>query len=284
MPGGRIEGRLAPYPDELALDLPDFLPSGQKGGLESAPIRMLAPAHAPIRPPGRARLFPAPGWGLLLLLPVFAGCSPIGTAETVGVFVAVQATQERGLGTALSDDYIWTKVQARWLNSDPDMFARVRLQIQEGRLLLTGVVQQPTARVNAVRLAWEVEGVNEVIDEIQVSEPLDVGQALQDQWIAQDLRNRMLLDSGVRSVNYSVEAVDGTLYLMGIAQDKTELQRVIDHARDISYVRRVTSWVRIKGEPPPPLPAQTEPAQGPSDPAGPEPTAPASKSASTAAS
>jgi osmotically-inducible protein OsmY len=118
-----------------------------------------------------------------------------------------------------------------------------------------------------------------VIDEIQVSEPLDVGQALQDQWIAQDLRNRMLLDSAVRSVNYSVEAVDGTLYLMGIAQDKTELQRVIDHARDISYVRRVTSWVRIKDEPPPPLPTQTEPAQ---DPTGPEPTAPAAKSTTAA--
>jgi osmotically-inducible protein OsmY len=242
---------------------------------------MMAPAHALTRRPGRVRPFPGPALGMLLLLPVLASCSPIGAAETAGVFVAVQATQERGLGTALSDDYIWTKVQARWLNSDPDMFMRVRLQIQEGRLLLTGVVQRPTARVSAVRLAWEVEGVKEVIDEIQVSEPLDVGQALQDQWIAQDLRNRMLLDSAVRSVNYSVEAVDGTLYLMGIAQDKTELQRVIDHARDISYVRRVTSWVRIKGEPPPPLPAQTEPAQ---DPTGPEPTIPAAKATTAAAS
>jgi len=209
---------------------------------------------------------------LSLLAPSLTGCSPIGMAETAGVFVAVQATQERGLGTALSDDYIWTKVQARWLNNDADMFSKVRLQIQEGRLLLTGVVQRASARVTAVRLAWEVDGVNEVIDEIKVAEAPDVGQAIQDQWIAQELRGKMLLDSGVRSVNYSVEAVEGTIYLMGIAQDKTELQRVIDHARDISYVRRVVSYVRIKGEPPPPLPAQTEPAQGQPIPSEPSPT------------
>jgi osmotically-inducible protein OsmY len=227
---------------------------------------MLAPAHALTRRPGRARRHRVLALGLAFLLPVLApdlaGCSPIGMAETAGVFVAVQATQERGLETALSDDLIWTKVQARWLDNDADMFSKVRLQIQEGRLLLTGVVQTASMRVTAVRLAWEVDGVKEVIDEIKVAEAPDLGQAIQDQWIAQQLRNKMLFDSEVRSVNYSVEAVEGTIYLMGIAQDKTELQRIIDHARDISYVRRVVSYARIKGEPPPPVPAQTEPAQG----------------------
>lgn len=96
----------------------------------------------------------------------------------------------------------------------------------------------------------------------------------------------MLLDSGVRSVDYRVEAIDGTLYLMGIAQNQTELQRVIDHARDISYVRKVTNWVRIKGEPPPPLPDQTGPDQTEptQDPTGPEPAAPAAMPTATAAS
>ena len=242
---------------------------------------MMAPALASTRRPGGGRLDRAPALGLAVLWPILgpilvailAGCSPIGAAETAGVFVAVQATQERGLGTALSDDVIWTKVQARWLDSDADMFSKVRLQIQEGRLLLTGVVQTASARVTAVRLAWEVEGVEEVIDEIKVAEAPDLGQAIQDQWVAQELRNKLLFDSGVRSVNYSVEAVEGTVYLMGIAQDKAELQRVIDHARDISYVRKVTSYVRIKGEPPPPAPAQTEPALGQPVKAAPAPTA-----------
>jgi osmotically-inducible protein OsmY len=209
------------------------------------------------------------------------GCSPIGAAETAGVFIAVQATQERGLATALSDDVIWTKVQTRWLNNDADMFSKVRLQIQEGRLLLTGVVQDPSVRVTAVRLAWEVDGVKEVIDEIKVAEAPDLGQVLQDQWIAQELRNKMLMDSEIRSVNYSVEAVEGTIYLMGIARSEAERQRVIDHARDIPYVRRVVSHARIKDAPPPPLPTRMEPAQGQSVPpesaarTGPPPTRPA---------
>ena len=78
-------------------------------------------------------------------------------------------------------------------------------------------------------------------------------------WLAQVLRNTLLIDSHVRSINYNVDCVAGTIYLMGVAQDQTELQRVIDHARDIPYVRGVVSYVRLKNDPirqPPPAPVQ----------------------------
>lgn len=164
----------------------------------------------------------------------------------VGAVVAVKASEERGLVTSVDDDRIWTEINARWLDSDAVMFAKLRLQVQEGRALVSGIVQKPAMRVTAVRIAWQVDGVKEVIDEIKVAEADDAGDKIQDLWIVQELRGRLLVDRKVRAINYSIESVKGTIYLMGVAQSADELQRVIDHARDIAYVRRVVSYVRIK--------------------------------------
>lgn len=126
------------------------------------------------------------------------------------------------------------------------MFQKLMLQVHEGRALISGNVQKLEMRVAAIRIAWQVDGVKEVIDEVGVREPDDLGGNIQDVMIVQQLRARLLVDRAVRAINYSIESVKGTIYLMGIAQNAAELQRVIDHARDIAYVRRVVSYVRIK--------------------------------------
>jgi osmotically-inducible protein OsmY len=91
--------------------------------------------------------------------------------------------------------------------------------------------------------------VAEVIDRIELAEPEGFGGYVDDFWIAEKLRAKILLDSHVRSINYNIDCVAGTIYLMGVAQNGTELQRVIDHARDVPYVRAVVSYVRLKNEP-----------------------------------
>jgi len=177
-----------------------------------------------------------------------ASCMPSPTSMAIGVgaIVAVKASEERGLVTSVTDDRIWTEINARWLDDDAVMFEKLQLQVHEGRALVSGIVQKPAMRVAAVRIAWQVDGVKEVIDEIKIAEPDDVGDKIQDLWIVQELRGRLLVDRKVRAINYSIESVKGTIYLMGIAQNAAELQRVIDHARDIAYVKRVVSYVRIK--------------------------------------
>lgn len=200
---------------------------------------------API--PHPARRFAASVAGLAGTV-FLASCmaSPTSMAIGAGALVAVKASQERGLVTAVTDDRIWTEINARWLARDAVMFQKLRLQVHEGRALIAGIVQKPAMRVDAVRIAWQVDGIEEIINEIAVAEPNDVGGTIQDQWIVQELRGKLLIDRAVRAINYSVESVRGTIYLMGIAQNAAELQRVIDHARDIAYVRRVVSYVRIK--------------------------------------
>lgn len=186
---------------------------------------------------------------LLLLGPPLAGCSPWGMAIGATATTATAASEERGLGQAIDDNRIALAIQARMLGADAGMLAKVDVEVHERRVLLAGRVEKPAMRVQAVRLAWEVDGVAEVIDDIRIAEPEDFGQYMHDVWLAQELRGKLLLDSKVRSVNYNIDCVAGTIYLMGVAQDQAELQRVIDHARDISYVRQVVSYVRLKDDP-----------------------------------
>jgi osmotically-inducible protein OsmY len=186
---------------------------------------------------------------LLLLTPLLAACSPWGMAIGAGATAATAASEERGFGGAVDDTRIGLTIQADLLNADAGMLAKVDVEVHEGRVLLAGQVETAEMRLDAVRIAWQVEGVAEVINEIKVTEPVGTGQYLHDIWLAQELRNALLVDAEVRSVNYNVDCVAGTIYLMGVAQDKAELQRVIDHARDIPYVRRVVSYVRLKDDP-----------------------------------
>jgi len=187
--------------------------------------------------------------GLSVLVCVLSGCTRVGVVTGAAAVTGTAATSERGLGTTISDDRIWLEINRSWLAHDPTVFEAVKLQVHEGRVLLTGVVDRPEARMDAVRIAWGVDGVREVINEIVVSREGDSESFLRDRWIVSQLRSKLLFDREIRSINYSIETVAGVVYLMGIAQSEAELQRAIDHARDIAYVRRVVSYVQLKDDP-----------------------------------
>ena len=184
-----------------------------------------------------------------VLLPLLAGCSAWDMALGGGATAATAASEERGFGQAVNDNGIMLNVTNAFLQTDASMLRQVDVEVHEGRVLLAGRVDKPETRVTAVRLAWEQPNVVEVINQIKVADSETLGEYAHDVWLAQELRNTLLIDNRVRSINYNVDCVAGTIYLMGVAQDQTELQRVIDHARDISYVRGVVSFVRLKNDP-----------------------------------
>jgi osmotically-inducible protein OsmY len=185
-----------------------------------------------------------------------AGCSPVGMAVGAGATAVNMAMEERGFGNAVRDNVIWTDINGRLLNRDPKLFQNVNLQVQEGRVLLTGFVQKPEDRVEATRIAWEPDGVREVIDNVKVGRTRDFGDISQDQFLVQEINLKLLLDRDIRQSNYSVDCIRSTVYLMGIARTPAELQRVIDHVRDVPYVRAVVSHVRVRTDPLPPIPDQ----------------------------
>jgi|TARA_R110002072_G_scaffold12038_2_gene52990 osmotically-inducible protein OsmY len=182
----------------------------------------------------------------LLLLASLSGCTPAGVVVGAAATGGILASQERGLTASLSDNAIRFSVNEKWFRRDLTLYQDVELQVLEGRVLLTGQVRDVETRILAVNLAWQTDGVKEVINEIQVhpvKELLDRGR---DSLIYRQLTATLLLDSAVQSINYSLNVVGQTVYFLGIAQDQRELDRVIAHAKNQNYVRRVVSYVRLK--------------------------------------
>ena len=175
-----------------------------------------------------------------------SGCAPV--AITAGTAVASAATEERGVEGVVSDTAIRTEINALWLGHDVDMFVTVQLEVVEGRVLLAGKVAKPEHRVDAVRLAWTVDGVKEVINEIQVDRTRTIDEYSRDGWITAQLRAKILLDREIASINYSIDCVGRIVYLMGIARNGAEHERVKAHARDIPYVKRVISHAILKDD------------------------------------
>lgn len=175
------------------------------------------------------------------------GC--VGLAVGGGAAAVNAASQERGLKGAVNDTVIKAKITDLWLRFDKELFASVGLQVVEARALLTGRVDKPQTRLDAVRLAWKVSGVREVINEINITKQGEGSTFVRDTWITTQLKSKILFDRDIESINYSIETVGGVVYLMGIAQNQEELGRVTNHARNQSHVRRVVSHVRLKQDP-----------------------------------
>ncbi len=184
----------------------------------------------------------AAGLGLAL-----GACAPVVVGA--GAAVGVTAAQERGFKGAIADTEIRLEINHLWFQESASLYGKVNLQVQEGRVLLTGNVPDPEARLSAVRLAWQAKGVVEVINEIEVRDTSVLLDAARDEWISAELEARILVDRAIVSIHYSIETVNQVVYLIGVAQSRAELDRVIAHAKDIAYVRRVIDYVRLKDDP-----------------------------------
>lgn len=186
----------------------------------------------------------------VLLSGLLAGaCSVGGAVVSAGAGTAVMASQERGFQGAMNDTRIRMDINHLWFQESETLFRHVNLQVQEARVLLSGNVEQPEMRVTAARLAWQVKGVRAVINEITVTDKSSLTSAARDTWITTELKAKLLVDLEIDAINYSIETVNQVIYLIGLAQNEAELQRVIAHAKDIPYVRQVVSHVTLKDDP-----------------------------------
>lgn len=184
---------------------------------------------------------------LLAAAPALSGC--VGMVIGAGATAGVAASEERGIEGAAEDAKIRAEINEAWFRHNVDMYSKVTLAISEGRVLLTGVVPTEQVREDAVRLTWQVAGVREVYNELLVQEGNGFIDNARDLRIQQEIKSRMLFDGEIANINYTVDVTNGTVYLLGIAQSDAELNRVIGHAREVSAVKNVISYVRLKTDP-----------------------------------
>ena len=167
----------------------------------------------------------------------------------VAVNVTTSSAKEKGIKEAISDGMIDAGINKEFLNHDINMFINIQIEVVEGRVLLTGSVKKPKHRLDAIKIAWKVLGVREVINEIDITEKGGIKQYLIDVKIKTQIRYKVLADKEVSSINYNFEVVNGNVYIIGIAKNKKELKKLIAHINSIGGVLKVVSHAIMKNDP-----------------------------------
>lgn len=178
-----------------------------------------------------------------------AACTPLGMATGAAATAGNAASKEGGIGGAVTDASIKGKINELWFNYNIETFSKLSTTVNQGRVLLTGVVQNPEDRVEAVRLVWQVKGVKQVINEIRVADSEGLPGFVKDAWVTTRLRTALTFEKNVQSLNYSIDTVQGVVYLMGVSMSQNELNKVMNLARTIPNVKQVVSYVKMVGEP-----------------------------------
>ena len=167
----------------------------------------------------------------------------------VAINITTSSAKEKGIKEAISDGMIDAGINKEFLNHDINMFINVQIEVVEGRVLLTGSVKKPKHRLDAIKIAWKVLGVREVINEIDITEKGGIKQYLIDVKIKTQIRYKVLADKEVSSINYNFEVVNGNVYIIGIAENKKELKKLIAHINSIGGVLKVVSHEIMKNDP-----------------------------------
>jgi osmotically-inducible protein OsmY len=181
---------------------------------------------------------------------LLSGCSPLGVVSAVGASVGIASAQEGGVRGAVADSAIQLKIADLWIKKDFTMYRKLTATVKEGRVLVTGSVPTPDMRVEAIRLVWQADGVKQVLNEVTVDDGKGVTGTVGDAWITSNIKTRLMMDKYVQSVNYNIDTSGGNVYVMGIAQDQKELDRVINYARNTKSVSNVVNYVRLRYENP----------------------------------
>ena len=175
---------------------------------------------------------------------LFSGCAP--AVIGVGTAAVAASSTEKGLSTSVADGLIFTKIHDNFLQTDASLPTVVDVTVNDGAVLLTGKVKTPEEKVLATKLTWEVRGVREVVNEIQVIDKSSIKDIAKDLAASAQLRGKLIADNSVSSLNFSIDVVNGTVYLSGVAADAEEMNRVVSHARELRFAQQVVNYITLR--------------------------------------
>ena len=181
--------------------------------------------------------------GFMLLLSSFALTSCIETAVGLGTAAVAASTTEKGFSTSVSDTVIEAKLTDKFIKNDASLVTGVESSVSNGAVLMTGRLDTQDKKILATRLAWEIKGVKEVINEIQVIGEKSIKTTAKDLAASAQLRAALIGDQEISSLNYSIDVVNGIVYLSGVAANEKERERVIAHAQALRFAKKVVNYI-----------------------------------------
>ena len=182
---------------------------------------------------------------IFLLITLFlSGCAGVSSKGIFGTGVSV-ALDPRSLGTQIDDSIMQKNLSARILLLDKKYFLSVKSKVLDGRIFLTGKVDDPEEKLKITKLAWETEGARSVRNDIKIKEEFDLKQSAKDVLITSQLRTALILNKEIKATNYQIDTYKKKIYVYGIALTSDEKTLVIKEAKEILDVEDVIASILI---------------------------------------
>ena len=178
---------------------------------------------------------------LLLFITSCVGTSSQGIFGT-GVSVALDP---RSIGTQIDDNIMQKNLSSRLLLKDKKYVLSINTKVLDGRIFITGKVEDPEEKLQITKMAWETNGVRSVKNNIIIKEEFNFKQSAKDLLITSQLRTAMIVNKKIKSTNYNIDTYKKKIYIYGIAQDKDEMKQVIQEAKSILDVDKVVASILL---------------------------------------
>ena len=182
---------------------------------------------------------------IFILITLFlSGCTGVSSKGIFGTGVSV-ALDPRSLGTQIDDSIMQKNLSARILLLDKKYFLSVKSKVLDGRIFLTGKVDDPEEKLKITKLAWETEGARSVRNDIKIKEQFDLKQSAKDVLITSQLRTALILNKEIKATNYQIDTYKKKIYVYGIALTSNEKELVVKEAKEILDVEDVIASILI---------------------------------------
>ena len=180
----------------------------------------------------------------LILLIFLNNCSGTSSKGLFGTGVSV-AIDPRSLGTQIDDSIMEKNLITRLTMEEKKYFLTVKTKVLDGRIFITGKVDNPEEKLKITKIAWETSGVRSVRNDIKIKEKFNFKQSAKDTLITSQLRAALIINKNIKSSNYQIDTYKKNIYIYGIARTKEELEIVVDEARSILDVNKVIASILL---------------------------------------
>ena len=180
----------------------------------------------------------------ILLLVFINGCVGTSSKGVFGTGVSI-ALDPRTLGTQIDDSIMDKNLDGRLLKMNKSYFLSVKTKVLDGRIFITGKVNNPEEKLKITKLAWETKGVRSVRNDIKIKEEFNFKQSAKDILITSQLRSALIFNKNIKAVNYNIDTYKKKIYIYGIARSSEERSEVIKEAKEILDVEDVIASVLL---------------------------------------
>ena len=174
----------------------------------------------------------------LLIFLILSGCVGSASRGVFGTGVSI-AFDPRSLGTQIDDSIMQKNLITRLTLKEKSYFLKIKTKVLDGRIFLTGNVDDPEEKLQITKLAWETEGVRSVRNDIKIKEKFNFKRSAKDILITSQLKTAMIFSKNIKASNYNVDTYKKKIYIYGIALTSDEKKEVIDEAKQILDVESV---------------------------------------------